>query len=122
MVPRMVFYRPPVSASRGLNTLSGQYMIRKTVFNFAVSEAGEPQNVTVVSTNMTEAQLSQSIRAMSRAIYSPRFANGKAIATEDVTFTGEWYEEHDPERSHAPGRLRRRDAALRHGDASEAGT
>ena len=30
--PRMVFYRPPVSASRGLNTLSGHYVILKTVF------------------------------------------------------------------------------------------
>lgn len=102
MVPRMVSYRPPASASRGLNTLTGQYMIRKTVFSFAVSEAGEPQNVTVVSTNMTQGQLSQLIRAVSRAIYSPRFANGKAIATEGVTFTGEWYEEHDPTKTPNP--------------------
>jgi tetratricopeptide (TPR) repeat protein len=102
MVPRMVFYRPPVSASRGLNTLSGQYMIRKTVFNFVVSEIGEPLGVKVVSTNMTESQLGQSVRAMSRAIYSPRFANGKAVATDDVTFTGEWYEEHDPSQEPEP--------------------
>ena len=58
--------------------------------------------VTVVSTTMTEAQLGQSIRAMSRAIYSPRFSNGKAISTEGVTFTGEWYEEHNPSTSPAP--------------------
>jgi hypothetical protein len=42
------------------------------------------------------------MRAVSRAIYSPRFANGKAIATEDVTFTGEWYEEHDPAQTPDP--------------------
>jgi len=102
MVPRMVFYRPPVSAARGLNTLTGQYIIRKTVFSFFVSETGVPQNVSVVSTNMSEGQLSQSMRSLSKAIYSPRFANGKAVATEGVTFTGEWYEEHNPEPTPAP--------------------
>jgi hypothetical protein len=98
----MVFYRPPLSASRGLNTLTGQYMIRKTVFSFVVSDDGRPQDVKVVTTNMTEGQLGQSIRAVSRAIYSPRFANAKAVATENVTFTGEWYEEHDPETKPEP--------------------
>jgi len=95
--PRMVFYRPPLSASRGLNTLSGQYVIRKTVFTFLVSEIGLPLDITVVSTNMDEGQLSQSKRAMSRAIYSPRFAEGRAVSTAGVTFTGEWYQEYDPE-------------------------
>ena len=96
MVPRMVFYRPPVSAARGLNTLTGQYMIRKTVFSFVVTETGEPQNITVVSTNMSDGQLSHSRRALARAIYSPRFVDGKAVATDGVNFTSEWYEEHDP--------------------------
>jgi hypothetical protein len=89
----MVFYRPPVSASRGLNTLSGRYIIRKTVFSFAVAEDGLPQDITVVSTNMNEDQVGLSRRAVSKAIYSPRFADGKAVSTAGVTFTGEWYEE-----------------------------
>ncbi len=95
--PRMVFYRPPMSASRGLNTLTGQYIIRKTVFSFLVSEAGEPLDITVVSTNMDDGQLSQSRRAVGKAIYSPRFVDGKAVSTAGVTFTGEWYEEYDPD-------------------------
>jgi tetratricopeptide (TPR) repeat protein len=96
MAPRMVFYRPPVSASRGLNTLTGQYIIRTTVFSFVVTETGQPQNVTVVSTTMSENQLSQTTRAVSRSIYSPRFTNGKPVTTEGVTFTAEWYEHHEP--------------------------
>ncbi len=96
MVPRMVFYRPPVSASRSPNARSGQYTVRQTVFSFDVTEAGELRNIAVVSTDMSEGQLSQSRRAMSRAIYSPRFANGTAVATDGVTFTGEWYEDHSP--------------------------
>ncbi len=94
--PRMVFYRPPLSASRGLNTLSGQYIIRKTVFSFLVSETGVPLDITVVSTDMDEGQLSQSRRAVGRAIYSPRFAEGQAVSTAGVTFTSEWYQEYDP--------------------------
>jgi len=91
--PRMVFYRPPVSASRGLNTLSGRYIIRKTVFSFRVTEAGLPQDITVVSSNMNEDQVGLSRRAVAKAIYSPRFADGKPVSTAGVTFTGEWYEE-----------------------------
>jgi tetratricopeptide (TPR) repeat protein len=95
--PRMVFYRPPLSASRGLNTLSGQYVIRKTVFSFAVSEAGVPIDINVVSSNMEEGQLSQSRRAVGKAIYSPRFDDGQPVSTAGVTFTSEWYQEYDPE-------------------------
>ena len=89
----MVFYRPPVSASRGLNTLSGKYIIRKTVFSFMVAEDGLPRDITVVSTTMNEDQVGLSQRAVAKAIYSPRFADGKPTATAGVTFTGEWYEE-----------------------------
>jgi len=96
LVPRMIYYKPPVSAQRGLNTLTGQYIIRKAVFSFDVSETGETQNIAVVQTDMSDAQLSNSRRSMSRAIYSPRFADGKPVATQGVSFTADWYEEHDP--------------------------
>jgi tetratricopeptide (TPR) repeat protein len=100
--PRMVFYRPPVSASRGLNTLSGQYVIRKTVFSFVVSDVGVPEEIAVVSTTMDEAQLSHSRRAVSKSIYSPRFSEGKPVSTAGVTFTSEWYQEYDPESGPPP--------------------
>lgn len=94
--PRMVFYRPPVSASRGLNTLSGQYTIRKAVFSFLVSDVGAPELITVVSTTMNEDQLALTRRSVQKAIYSPRFTDGKPVSTAGVTFTGEWYEELNP--------------------------
>jgi hypothetical protein len=97
--PRMVFYRPPVSASRGLNTLSGRYVILKTVFSFDVTDAGLPELITVVSTDMNEDQLSLARRAVQKAIYSPRFAEGKAVSTAGVLFTSEWYEELDPSKT-----------------------
>jgi tetratricopeptide (TPR) repeat protein len=94
--PRMVFYRPPASARRGPNTLPGQYVIRKTVFSFLVTETGLPLDITVVSTDMNEDQLGLSRRALSKAIYSPRFSEGRAVSTAGATFTAEWYEESVP--------------------------
>jgi len=95
LVPRMVFYRPPLASSRSMNSPAGQYVVRKTEFKLAVSATGEPENITVTITDMSDGQLSQSRRALSRAIYSPRFVDGKAVATDDVTFTAEWYEVRD---------------------------
>ena len=91
--PRMVFYRPPVGAIRRINSQSGPFVVRKTVFSFLVTEAGLLQDITVVSSDMNEAQLMLSRRAISKAIYSPRFSEGKAVATAGVTFTGEWFEQ-----------------------------
>ena len=96
LTPRMIYYKPPVSATRGLNTLTGQYIIRKAFFNLDVTETGETENITVVKTDMSEGQLSSSRRSLSRAIYSPRFVDGKPAATQGVSYTADWYEEHDP--------------------------
>ncbi len=97
LAPRMVFYRPPVASLRRLNAPIGQYRIRQTVFEFSVSVDGVPDNITVVESNMSEAQLAQSRRALGRAIYSPRFEEGKAVASSGVRFTSEWTEVYQPE-------------------------
>ncbi len=90
--PRMVFYRPPVGAIRKINPQVNPYIVRKTVFSFLVTEAGLPEDITVVSSDMNDAQLMLSKRAIARAIYSPRFSEGKAVSTAGVTFTGEWFD------------------------------
>jgi tetratricopeptide (TPR) repeat protein len=93
--PRMVFYRPPIAARRGLSKPSSQYAILKAVFSFSVDETGIPQQITVVSNEMSDDQLGQSRRALQKAVYSPRFSEGKAVSTAGVTFTSEWYEEQE---------------------------
>lgn len=90
--PRLVSYRPPLAAARGLNAMSGEYRIRRTVFEFAVTESGVPENISIVESDMTEGQLMQSRRALGRAIYAPRFEDGKPVASEGVRFTSEWSE------------------------------
>jgi tetratricopeptide (TPR) repeat protein len=90
--PRVVFYRPPSAASRGPNATADGYMVRKTVFRLGVSETGETRDIEVVSSDMSEQQISQSRRAVARAIYSPRFEDGRPVSTEGVTLTADWYE------------------------------
>jgi tetratricopeptide (TPR) repeat protein len=102
--PRMVVYRPPASASRRLSTPPGQFVVRKTVFSLAVTDVGEPQDITIVSTDMNEDQVGLTRRALAKAIYSPRFAEGQPVATAGVTFTSEWYEEFVPAPDSPPAR------------------
>ena len=42
---------------------------------------------------MADGQLAQSRRSMEHAVYSPRFENGKPVATQGVQFTSRWYEQ-----------------------------
>ena len=96
VAPRMIFYRAPLSSKRGIGNSTTQMMIRSTLFRFVVSANGDTQDIQVVSTDMDEGQLSQARRAISRAIYSPRFEDGKAVPTEGVEFNSDWYVELHP--------------------------
>ena len=95
--PRMIFYRAPLASTRGIGVISGDVIIHQTQFSFDVSESGDTENVTVVNTDMAEGQLAQSRRAIERAVYSPRFENGKPVATQGVQFTSRWYEQRKTE-------------------------
>ena len=97
LAPRLIFYRPPLASTRGIGIITGEVVIHQTVFSFYVSETGDTQNVSVVTTDMADAQLAQSRRAMERAVYSPRFVDGKPVATEGVQFTALWYEQRKAE-------------------------
>ena len=69
----------------------------RSVLRRAPSPSGLlPLDITVVSTDMNEDQLGLSRRALSKAIYSPRFSEGRAVSTAGATFTAEWYEESVP--------------------------
>jgi tetratricopeptide (TPR) repeat protein len=92
VAPRMIYYRAPSSSQRSSASVTNKVVIRATVFNFVVTESGGTENIEVVSTDMADSQLSQARRALSRAIYSPRFVDGKPVTTEGVQFTSEWHE------------------------------
>ncbi|MBF8291275.1 MAG: Tetratricopeptide repeat protein [Steroidobacteraceae bacterium] len=97
LAPRVVFYRPPLASTRGIGIVTGAVVVHETQFSFVVTETGDTQNLTVVRTNMSNSQLAQSRRAVERAVYSPRFENGKPVATDGVQFTSKWYEQQKAE-------------------------
>jgi tetratricopeptide (TPR) repeat protein len=97
LAPRMVFYRPPLASTRGIGIVTGKVVVHETEFSFVVSETGDTRNVTVVRSDMSASQLAQSRRAVERAVYSPRFENGKPVATDGVQFTSKWYEQQKAE-------------------------
>ena len=99
--PRLVVYRPPIQSTRSLERSGEDFVIHKTVFGLGVSESGEPIDIRVIESDMSEGQLSQCRRAIARAIYSPRFVDGKPVATADVTFISEWHAQRMPEASPA---------------------
>jgi tetratricopeptide (TPR) repeat protein len=103
LAPRMIFYRPPPASTRRIEVSTGNVVMLETVFSFVVSESGETQDVTVVSSDMSDSQLAQSRRAVERAKYSPRFVDGKPVATEGVRFTGKWYEQRTTEEPSTTG-------------------
>lgn len=97
VAPRMISYRAPLASGRDRSLLEENLRRRTALFVFRVSAAGEPQQIRVEATDMSEAQLAQTQRSLARAIYSPRFEDGRAVATEDVRFTGEWKETEVPQ-------------------------
>ncbi|MGH8866290.1 MAG: energy transducer TonB, partial [Burkholderiales bacterium] len=97
LAPRVIFYRPPLASKRSIGGATGDVLIHDAVFSFSVTETGETENVTVVTTDMSDGQLAQSRRAVERAVYSPRFVDGKPVATEGVQFTSRWYEQRKAE-------------------------
>ena len=98
IAPRMIFYRPPLASTRGIGgNVTGDVVIHEALFSFSVDEEGQTANITVVSNDMADGQLAQSRRAIERAVYSPRFVDGKPVVTEGVQFTGKWYEQRKTE-------------------------
>jgi tetratricopeptide (TPR) repeat protein len=96
-VPTLIFYRPPLAAIRSASVADERYLVRRTTFEFSVAIDGHPHSILVVESDMSEGQLSQSRRALARALYRPRFENGKAVASDGVRFTSEWSELAAPE-------------------------
>ena len=103
LTPRMISYRPPLAAKRSAGVDASEVVERRAVFSFVVGESGDTQNVTLVTTDMSDGQLAQCRRAIEHAVYSPRFENGKPVATEGVQFTSKWYEQRKPEAPSSTG-------------------
>lgn len=90
--PRLVVYRPPLAAIRYRDVPPAQAIARPARFVLTVTRKGEPRDIDLASSEMTEMQSKHVRRALEQALYSPRFENGQPAKTEGVEFTDHWFE------------------------------
>ncbi len=96
-VPRPLYYRVPVGASRQRLGPDLRTIPRKMEFSLAVAATGEVTSAGVLSSEAQESQTAQVRRALERAWFSPRFEGGRAVATEGFLFTEYWHDVAPPE-------------------------
>jgi len=101
-IPRPVYYRLPPAGSRDRLSPDLRVVSRKIEFGLDVADSGEITGVTLISTEAGESETSQVRRALERAWFSPRFEDGRAVATSSFLFTDYWYDVAEPEAEPAP--------------------
>ena len=92
LTPRALLYRVPAGAVRNRGLPDTPTVSRKLEFNLDVAATGEVTGVTPVSSEVPEAQAQQVRRALEKAWFSPRFEEGRAVATSGFLFTEYWFE------------------------------
>ncbi|HUE88569.1 MAG TPA: tetratricopeptide repeat protein [Vicinamibacterales bacterium] len=95
--PRLVIYQPPVVSWRNRLAPPQISKLRKTEFTLTVDRHGAARDIKVVTSDMSDSQLTQLRRALERAVYSPRYEGGEPVESRGVSFAGEWYELDLPE-------------------------
>lgn len=86
-----VFHAPPGSIAYRLLPRA-QLLVRQASFTLTVDEKGATHDIVLVRTDMTEMQTFQLRQALEDARYSPRFEDGRPVATAGVEFMGQWYD------------------------------
>ena len=95
MTPRPLHYRPPMAAVRNRGKVGTPTVARKLEFDLDIAATGAVTAVSPVTTEAsgaTESQLTQVRRALEKAWFSPRFEDGKPVATTDYLFAEYWFE------------------------------
>jgi tetratricopeptide (TPR) repeat protein len=84
--PGLLLYRQPAAAERHRDQAAALFVEKYAVAQFTVTADGHVKEARVVEGDATEAQRSGLLYAIGRAIYRPRFVDGKPVATENVRF------------------------------------
>jgi tetratricopeptide (TPR) repeat protein len=92
LTPRPILYRPPVAAVRNRGQPDTPTVARKLEFNLDIAATGEVTAVTPVSSEVSDSQTQQVRRALEKAWFSPRFEDGKPVATTGFLFAEYWFE------------------------------
>jgi hypothetical protein len=86
LYPSPILYRPPVAARRLRDQPADLVVERVAIAEFTVTAEGKVKDAQVVEGDANESQRSQFLSAIGRAVYRPRFVDGKAVPTEHVRY------------------------------------
>jgi hypothetical protein len=92
LTPRPVLYRLPAAAVRNRGQPDTPTVARKLEFNLDIAATGEVTGVTPVSSEVSDGQTQQVRKALEKAWFSPRFEDGKPVATTGFLFAEYWFE------------------------------
>jgi tetratricopeptide (TPR) repeat protein len=90
--PRPLHYRPPPATTRNLGRPDQATITRKMEFNVDIGPTGEVTGVTPLPSGATANQTATVRRALEKAWFSPRFEDGKPLATTGFLFAEYWVE------------------------------
>jgi tetratricopeptide (TPR) repeat protein len=96
LYPSPLLYRPPVAARRLRDLPADAVTERVAIAEFTVGTDGKVRDAKIVEGDATEAQRSSFLTAISRAVYRPRFVDGKPVVTEQVRFRETFREQKRP--------------------------
>jgi tetratricopeptide (TPR) repeat protein len=96
LYPSPLLYRPPVAARRLRDLPADAVTERVAIAEFTVGTDGKVRDAQIVEGDATEAQRASFLTAISRAVYRPRFVDGKPTVTEQVRFRETFREQKRP--------------------------
>lgn len=100
LYPGQLLYRSPTAARRYDNLPDDAVVARYAVAEFTVTADGRVKDAKVVEGDATDDQKQSFLNALNRAVYRPRFVDGKAVDTGQVRFR-ETFRERRPDASPA---------------------
>ncbi len=89
--PRLVFYRPPDASMRHRDKPVTMATHDTVEITLDIDASGRGVITRIGESVLNEYQLAHLQRAFERALFSPRFEDGQAVATVGARFVGEWY-------------------------------
>ena len=90
--PRRLLYRPPQGQRRSRLLTGSDVVERRGEFVVTLDARGKPVGVEAAGSSLSEAQADQIARALRRAIYSPAYEAGEAVAGADLRLSESWFD------------------------------
>lgn len=85
-MPALLYYLTPLGANRFPNRSAEELEAHSVLVEFTVTAKGRVENPTVVETDASERHVKQTLAALEKARYRPRFVNGEPVATTGVRY------------------------------------